>query len=128
MNTVFRGNCIRIYIDANELTEKRVPITLPDGYSYETIHIQYLKNITEIMPYINITSNGVYHFPPVRSHSPSTLNLLVTDLSTTSEIRLIIEKFGQIPDAHYFDNTFEPISVTGEDGNKYNVIPSDQFK
>lgn len=43
-------------------------------------------------------------------------------------IRILIEKFGQIPDAHYFDNAFEQILVTGEDGNEYNVIPSDQFK
>lgn len=43
-------------------------------------------------------------------------------------IRILIEKFGQIPDSHYFDKTFEPILVTGDDGNKYNVIPSDQFK
>mgnify|MGYP001095926717 CR=1 FL=1 len=27
-----------------------------------------------------------------------------------------------------FDKAFEPILVTGEDGNEYNVIPSDQFK
>lgn len=38
------------------------------------------------------------------------------------------EKFGQIPDAHYFDNAFEPILVTGDDGHEYNVIPSYQFK
>lgn len=39
-----------------------------------------------------------------------------------------IEKFGQIPDTHYFDKAFERILVTGDDGNEYNVIPSDQFK
>lgn len=27
-----------------------------------------------------------------------------------------------------FDKAFEPILVTGDDGNEYNVIPSDQFK
>lgn len=42
--------------------------------------------------------------------------------------RLSIEKFGQIPDAHYFDKAFDPILVVGDDGNKYKVIPSDQFK
>lgn len=26
------------------------------------------------------------------------------------------------------ENNFEPILVTGDDGNEYNVIPSDQFK
>lgn len=124
----FKGNCIRIYINANELTDKRVQITLPDGYSYETIHITFLTNISEIMPYFYITSNSVYHIPPVRSHSPSTFNLLVGDVTKVAEIRIVIEKFGQIPDSHYFDKAFEPILVTGDDGNEYNVIPSDQFK
>lgn len=41
---------------------------------------------------------------------------------------ITIVKFGQIPDSHYFDAAFEPILVTGDDGNEYNVIPSDQFK
>ena len=128
MNTVIRGNCIRIYIDANELTNKRVPITLPDGYSYETIRILYSKNISELLPYFSAGNNTLYHIPPVRSHSPSTFNLLLWDLTATSEIRILIEKFGQIPDAHYFDKAFEPILVKGDDGNEYNVIPSDQFK
>lgn len=46
----------------------------------------------------------------------------------TSVIKFYIEKFGQIPYTHYFDKAFEPILVVGEDGNEYNVIPSDQFK
>lgn len=128
MKNEFRGNCIRIYIDPNELTNKRVPITLPDGYSYESINILYLSNITEIYPYFSINANKSYHIPPVNSHSPCTLNLLVTDISAKAEIRILIEKFGQIPDPHYFDKAFEPILVTGDDGKEYNVIPSDQFK
>lgn len=40
----------------------------------------------------------------------------------------IIEKFGQIPDIHYFDTPFKPILVKGDDGKEYNVIPSNQFK
>lgn len=128
MNNEFRGNCIRIYIDPNEFTKNRVPITLPDGYSYETIRIIYLSNISELVPYFLITNNNSYHIPPVRSHSPSTFNLLVKNTSASAEIRILIEKFGQIPDPHYFDHPFEPILVTGADGNEYNVIPSDQFK
>lgn len=27
----------------------------------------------------------------------------------------------------HFDKAFEPILVVGDDGNEYNVIPSDQF-
>lgn len=128
MNTEIRGNCIRIFIEANELTNRRVPITLPDGYSYESIHIVYLNNINELVPFFLIINNHTYHVPPVRSHSPSTLNLLVGDVSKSAEIRILIEKFGQIPDAHYFDKAFPPILVTGDDGNEYNVIPSEQFK
>lgn len=124
----FKGNAIRIYINANELTKKRVPITLPDGYSYETIHIIYLNNISELVPYFLLINNSTYHIPPVRSHSPCNLNLLVGDISKPAEIRILIEKFGQIPDSHYFDNIFEPILVSGDDGNEYKVIPSDQFK
>ena len=41
---------------------------------------------------------------------------------------LISIHFDAKPDKHYFDNTFRPILITGDDGNKYNVIPSDQFK
>lgn len=124
----FKGNCIRIYIKANEFTNNRVPITLPAGYSFESIHVTYLENISELAPYFLITNNSVYHFPPVKSHSPSTFNLLVTNLNAKAEIRIVIEKFGQIPDSHYFDDAFKPILATGDDGNEYNVIPSDQFK
>lgn len=128
MSNVIIGNIIRIFIVANELTNtNRALITLPPGYSYETIHIEYLSNIRELVPYFTITNN-VYHIPPVRSHSPSIFNLLVIDTSLNAEIRLTVEKFGQIPDPHYFDKAFEPISLQGADGNEYNVIPSDQFK
>lgn len=52
----------------------------------------------------------------------------IIDISKSSEIKFYIEKFGQIPDPHYFYKAFEPILVTGDDGNEYKVIPSDQFK
>lgn len=128
MNNVIKGNCVRLYIEANELTTNRVLITLPDGYSYETIFILYSHNINEINRYFLVASHQKYHCPPVRSHSPSTFDLLVTNIAEKAEIRILIEKFGQIPDSHYFDNAFEPILVTGEDGNEYKVVPSDQFK
>lgn len=128
MHTNINGNNVRIAIDANELTSTRVHITLPDGYSYESIHITYLSNISEIEKYILVNNNNLYNFPPVRSHSPSTFDLLVLDLSKKAEIGLIIEKFGQIPDPNYFASAFDPILVVGDDGQEYNVIPSDQFK
>lgn len=128
METVIHGNNVRIYVEAKEFTTNRVHVKLPDGYSYESIHITYLSNISEIQRYVLVNTNNTYIFPPVRSHSPSDFDLLVKDPSIKAEIRLVIEKFGQIPDPHYFDNAFAPILVTGDDGNKYNVIPSDQFK
>lgn len=128
MRPEFRGNIVRFYFDANEFTDRRVTITLPEGYSYETINILYLKNITELVPYFPINNNRVYHIPPVNSHSPCTFSLLLGNVNSDAEIRLLIEKFGQIPDAHYFDKAFTPILVTGDDGKEYNVIPSDQFK
>lgn len=56
------------------------------------------------------------------------ITFYITDLPKAAEIRFTIEKFGQIPDSGYFDSTFKPILVTGDDGKEYNVIPSDQFK
>lgn len=124
----FRGNCCRIYIEANESKSNKVHITLPDGYSFETIHILYMSNVSEIAQFFIINNNETYNMPPINSHSPCTLTLLLNDISKISELRFIIEKFGQIPDTHYFDKAFEPILVTGDDGKEYNVIPSDQFK
>lgn len=127
MSVDINGNHIRIAFEAKELTKNRVQITLPDGYSYETIHSTYSTNINEIAKFV-LSTTGVYTFPPVKSHSPSTFNILVADLAKRAEIRIVIEKFGQIPDPHYFDRAFDPILVVGDDGQEYNVIPSDQFK
>lgn len=128
METNILANTVRIVIEPNEVTNNRVHVELPDGYSYESIHITYITNISEIKKYVLVNSNNTYVFPPVRSHSPSDFDLLLKDLSLRSEIRLVIEKFGQIPDPNYFDTAFAPILVTGDDGNEYNVIPSTQFK
>lgn len=95
----YRGPVIYIHFDANELLANSTIIQLPDGYTYERVLI--------------LASN---------------LSLYIADISKEAEIRLTIEKFGQIPDNHYFDKAFDPILVTGDDGNEYNVIPSDQFK
>nr|DAQ79129.1 MAG TPA: hypothetical protein [Caudoviricetes sp.] len=43
-------------------------------------------------------------------------------------IVISFDEFGQIPDPYYFNSVFNPILVTGGDGNEYYVIPSDQFK
>lgn len=75
-----------------------------------------------------MTLTVIRTFPPVNSKSPCQLSYAIEDRTKAASFRAIIEKFGQIPDIHYFDKPFEPILVTGDDGKEYKVIPSDQFK
>lgn len=124
MDMFVKGNNILIEFKANE---DIVPITLPVGYSYNRIHI---TEVTNYFTFNNIGAytDSVYCFPPINSKSPGTINIARTDSNKVTRMRIAIEKFGQIPDPHYFDNAFKPILVTGDDGNEYKVIPSDQFK
>lgn len=125
MTVSIKGNNIRIVLAEGE---NNIVYTLPDGYSYETFLVTAFLNINYINPLCKAIQGVTYHFPPVRSKSPTTLTFLKNDAAATASVVITIVKFGQIPDAHYFDNAFEPILVTGEDGNEYKVIPSDQFK
>lgn len=125
MEAVINGNNIRLILKA---TDDRIVYTLPDGYSYETLMVTGSININYFNPLCKAIHGVHYHFPPVRSKSPSTLKFLKTNPDAEASIIITIIKFGQIPDAHYFDKAFEPILVTGEDGYKYKVIPSNQFK
>ena len=124
----FYGPLISIHFDANDLPNNRTVIQLPGGYSYERIFINDLLNIDELAKDMPIHIGDHLTFPVVNSKSPSQLYLHIPDNSKPSDIKITIEKFGQIPDKHYFDNPFRPILITGDDGNKYNVITSDQFK
>ena len=124
MEVMIKGNNLRITLAAEE---NNTVYTLPDGYSYETFMLTGTQNINYINPLCKAITGVLYHFPPVRSKSPTTLTLLKTDASATASAVITIVKFGQIPDSHYFNTAFEPILVTGDDGNEYNVIPSDQF-
>lgn len=124
----YSGNLIRIHFKANELTDVHTTIQLQDGYTYERLHINFTNNVNELVPYMSISKGDTITFPVVNSKSPSTIRIYVPDITKEAEIRITIEKFGQIPDIHYFDTAFEPILVTGDDGKEYNVIPSDQFK
>lgn len=126
MTFTVQGNFISIVIPPNE--GQPAPIQLPDGYSFEKIKINVLVNIPYLIPYMQISLNNEYTFPIVDSKSPCYVQPVIGDVSKPSEIKFFIEKFGQIPDTHYFDKAFTPILVTGDDGNEYNVIPSDQFK
>ena len=128
MNIYYFGPCVRITFNANELKEGHTFVDLASGYTYERIFINDLLNIIELHAYQTVMRGDRFTFPPVNSKSPSRIHLFIPDITKMAEIRFTIEKFGQIPDENYFDKIFEPIVVTGNDGNKYNVIPSNQFK
>ena len=121
------GPFIHIIVDPNG-SSKDIKIDLPYGYTYQTIFINRVTNISALFSNIDIHTGDHLTFPVVNSKSPSTLRLFIPDLSKPAEIRLTIEKFGQIPDPNYFDKIFDPISVKGDNDNNYLIIPSDQFK
>lgn len=125
MSMTVQGNLITINFEQND--PQPGVIQLPDGYSYENVLIITALNIT-FHRYMAVDSNCHLSFPPINSKSPCYLSPIISDTSKTATLRFLITKFGQIPDTHYFDTPFEPILVTGDDGNKYKVIPSDQFK
>lgn len=122
------GNFCKIYFAASELSNGNVTVNLPAGYTYKTILIIDANNIDELNDYMHIILGVDYTFPIVNSSSPSTLSLYIPATNKEAEIRFIIKEFGQIPNPNYFEKAFDPILVTGSDGNEYNVIPSDQFK
>lgn len=125
MEVMINGNNIRITLTE---VDNRIVCKLPDGYSYEAFLITAFLNINYVNPLCKAVVGATYHCPPVMSKSPSTFTLLKSNATATASIVISIVKFGQIPDSHYFDRAFKPILVTGDDGNEYNVIPSDQFK
>nr|DAK88126.1 MAG TPA: hypothetical protein [Caudoviricetes sp.] len=127
MTSLVNGCNITLKLAANELTSNEYVYILPSGYTINTIYITTLTNVEAINRAV-IQRNIRLVFPAVNSKSPSYITLYISDITKAAEIRFTIEKFGQIPDDSYFDNAFKPIVVTGDDGKKYNVIPSDQFK
>ena len=127
MINISAGCNIILRFAENELTSNEYLYILPSGYTINTIHITYLTNIG-FMSRAGIQMNSRLVFPAINSKSPSYITLYISDITKAAEIRFTIEKFGQIPDPHYFDKAFEPILVPGDDGKEYKVIPSDQFK
>lgn len=125
MTISYLGNTVIIKYDAGDKTE---PIQLAAGYSFDTIAVIGVSNLTEIYRGITFVLGKPMRFPPVNSKSPCVLYPVVTDNTKSAYVRILIMKFGQIPDPHYFKAAFKPIIVTGDNGNNYNVIPSDQFK
>lgn len=128
MTSIIDGNILVYTFNANEGTGHNHLITLPDGYSFESFIVIHSNNIGTIESYLTPTPGVNFVFPPVNSKSPCTLNIYIVDIALQASLQLLITKFGQIPDVHYFTKIFEPILVTGDDGKEYNVIPSDQFK
>lgn len=126
MYITINGNYVSISFNAGE-AQKGV-ITLPDGYSIETVFFNNVTNVRLFSESFLIPTGSRIHFPPVNSMSPASFLYRIDDTTKAALARFTIEKFGQIPTSHYFDKAFDPILVTGDDGNKYNVIPSDQFK
>lgn len=125
MNINVTGNVIDVSFDAG--SPQAGTIELPDGYSYEQVNVIAASNCYPINRYSSAML-GTRTFPPVNSKSPSIFKYAIIDTTRKASFRAIIEKFGQIPDKHYFDSAFKPILVTGDDGNEYQVIPSTQFK
>lgn len=126
MTINYYGNIVDINYDVSDPSGKA--ITLINGYSVEEMTIIHNTGIYGLLFGAPITTNAVnFRFPPVHSKNPNVIKPLF-DNTKKQRFTFIITKFGQIPDPHYFDKAFEPILVGGDDGKKYNMIPSDQFK
>lgn len=126
MNVNYRGNSVIITKDAGDSGA----ITLPDGYSFESIIVTYAVNISMLVPETPFSIGATIRFPPVNSKSPCAIDPPLLDDSKSGTLIFLITKFGQIPDPHYFElnKYFDPILVKDDDGKEYKVIPSDQFK
>lgn len=127
MTDIINGPNFILKFEPNELTQQDYDYTLPLGYSINIICVTHIINVQAINRAFIQEGNRLV-FPVVNSKSPSTITIYIPDITKRAEIRFTIEKFGQIPDNTYFKKAFKPILVTGDDGNKYNVIPGDQFK
>lgn len=126
MTINYYGNVVDINYDVSDSSGKA--ITLINGYSIEEMTIIRNTGIYGLLLGVPITqATENLRFPPVHSKNPNVIKPLF-DNTKKQRFTFIITKFGQIPDPNYFDKAFEPILVTGSDGKKYNVIPSDQFK
>ena len=125
MKVVVHGNIVEIVL-TNE--ENMIDVPLPYGYSLESIIVDAVINVNQIIKGCNTYSSQEIIFPVVNSKSPCVLHVAKQKPSAEAYTSFTISKFGQIPDPHYFDHAFDPILVTGDDGNEYPIIPSEQFK
>lgn len=79
-----QGNFISIQIPENE--GQPDVIQLPDGYSFEKIHIAALTNMRYLIPTMQISLNESYTFPPVNSNLHAICNLI--SLILANQVRL----------------------------------------
>lgn len=120
------GNIINLSWGANELSSNIFNYTLPDGYSFQEIIVIAALNVGSIEYFL--PARNSYNFPVVSGNSPCSFRFQIDDITKSSNVKILITKFGQKPYTKYFEGAFEPILVTGKDGEEYNMIPSDQFK
>lgn len=126
MTIAYYGNVVDIKFDTTDSSGTVIPLI--DGYSIAEMTIIYNTGIYGLLFGVPIDTTTVHlRFPTVHSKNPNVIRPLF-DNKKEQRFTFIITKFGQIPDPHYFDKAFEPILVVGDDGKKYKVIPSDQFK
>lgn len=90
------GPFIFISIDANN-NSREVKINLPNGYTYERIFINRVKNISALFPNLDIHTGDHISFPVVNGKSPASLHLYIDDLSLASEISLTVENSDKYP-------------------------------
>lgn len=127
------GNSFRFVIEEKDINTT-VTYTFPDGYSFnKIIFSRYTTELYLILPQISSYYNSKLTFPIVKSKSPNTIVIAVTDKANAGNyMDVYITKFGGIPDSHYFDKAFDPVLVKSKDENgneiEYIMIPSTQFE
>ena len=106
MTTLVNGNYIQFTIDADDIG-KSINYTLPDGYSVNQLYYSGSNSISLNCNKIYLSPNVIFTFPIVSSKSPNVFRLYVgANAKVNDSLRLIIIKFGCIPDSHYFDKAF----------------------
>lgn len=121
MTTNVYGNIILVDIKAGE---SATTLTLPDGYSIEKAHVS-LSNGSLATPngtnIVNIDSE--LSFPVVNGKSPNVFRFGLVDSTKSGMVKIMIDRFGSRGDANYFTKAFDPILVSDNSGNEYNLIP-----
>lgn len=81
MTSAIKGNILWYSFAANESTANIHSITLPDGYSFESVMVISSDNISSFQSYLIPAANANYNFPPINSHSPCPLRIYIRDVN-----------------------------------------------